>query len=258
MEYTGKQHVKETFDRDGYVFLPGFLSQEEMSELNSKMVTFIKEKVPSLPAEHAFYEDKNDVTTLKQLFELHTYDPYFKELLYNSRFRELAEMVLKENVIAQNLEFFNKPPKIGKPTPPHQDNYYFMLKPPAAVTMWLALEDVDETNGCVRYVKGSHLEGMRPHGKTEVFGFSQGIVNYGTKEDMMNELAFPAKSGDLLIHHSMTVHRADANIHPTRSRKALGLVYWGESAREDLEIKEAYKKVMANEIKANAIGNTTT
>jgi len=252
MNYTTKKDIKEAFDKDGYVFLPGFLTAEEITTLNDKLASLIQEKVPLLPAEHAFYEDKNDLSTLKQLFELHNYDPYFKELLYQSNFRELAEDVLEESVISQNLEYFNKPPKVGKPTPPHQDNYYFMLSPPTAITMWLALEKVDESNGCVRYVKGSHLKGMRPHGKTNVFGFSQGIVNYGTEDDKSNEIAFPVNPGDLLIHHSMTVHRADANTHPSRSRKALGFVYWGKSAKENKAVKDAYKKVMADTIKVNA------
>ena len=253
MNYTEKQRIKEAFDRDGYVVLLGFLSQKEIEELNNELETFIREKVPTLPTEHAFYEDKSDASTLKQLFKLHTYDPYFKELLTESRFRELAEMVLEEKVVAQNVEYFNKPPKIGKPTPPHQDNYYFMLNPPVAITMWLALEAVDQENGCVRYVKGSHRQRIRPHGKSGIFGFSQGIMNYGTEEDTKNEVAIPAQPGGLLIHHAMTIHRADANTHPTRSRKALGLVYWGESTQEDWEIKEAYKKVMAKEIEDNAI-----
>lgn len=253
MEKLSPAQIKENFDRDGFVFLPGFLSTKEMAELNSKLELFIKEKVPALAAQHAFYEDKSDSSTLKQLFELHTYDTFFKALLYQRKLKKLAEDILGEEVIAQNLEYFNKPARIGKPTPPHQDNYYFMLSPPSAITMWLALEDVDETNGCVRYVRGSHLQGMRPHGKTEVFGFSQGIINYGREEDIKNELAFPASPGDLLIHHAMTVHRADANTHHSRSRKALGLVYWGKCAKENMEIKEAYKRIVADEIKANAI-----
>lgn len=253
MEYTEKQRIKEALDQDGYVLLPGFLSPEEMEALNKNLESFIRKKVPSLPAEHAFYEVKDDASTLKQLFEMHTYDPYFKELLTESKFRELAETVLEEKVIAQNVEYFNKPPRIGKPTPPHQDNYYFMLNPPAAVTMWLALEAVDQENGCVRYVKGSHLQGMRPHGKSGIFGFSQGILDYGSEEDRNNEIAIPAQPGDLLIHHSMTIHRADANTSATRSRRAMGLLYWGKSAQEAKETKEAYKKVMAEEIKNNGL-----
>jgi phytanoyl-CoA hydroxylase len=35
-----------------------------------------------------------------------------------------------------------------------------MLDPCEALTMWLVLEKVDEENGCVRYVRGSHKHGI--------------------------------------------------------------------------------------------------
>ncbi len=131
---------------------------------------------------------------------------------------------------------------IGKPTPPHQNGYYFMLKPSLAVTMWLALEDVDTENGCIRYIKGYHLKGKRPHGRSQTLGFSQGITDYGNHEDLkVEEIAFPAKPGDLLIHHSMTIHRADENKSNSPSRKALGFIYFGESAKEDTEAKNIYQ-----------------
>lgn len=38
-----------------------------------------------------------------------------------------------------------------------------MIDPQVAVTMWLALEHADDQNGCLRYSKGSHTRGMRPH-----------------------------------------------------------------------------------------------
>ena len=46
------------------------------------------------------------------------------------------------------------------------------------------LEDVDDENGCIHYVKGSHkYEGYRPHGKSEILGFSKGVTDFGTEED---------------------------------------------------------------------------
>lgn len=248
METTDIQSLKESFREDGYVFIPGFLSKEEIAFLNRKLETFIRDVVPTLPPDHAFYEDKNNPATLKQLFNLNVYDPSFNELLVGSKFEKLAQILLEDKVIAKNLEFFNKPSKIGKPTPPHQDNYYFMLKPAEAVTMWLALEEVDSENGCVRYVKGSHLKGLRPHGRTQTLGFSQGITDFGREKDLVNEVAFPARPGDLLVHHSMTIHRADGNNSASRSRRALGLIYFAESAKEDVEAKEAYQKVLSKEI----------
>lgn len=237
--------IKNDYDRDGYVFIKNFLSQEEVEKINTEVQNFIKTQVPSMPSNFVFYEDKNDSSTLKQLQDIHEYNTFFAGVLKGSRFEEIAKLLLEENVIGKNLEYFNKPPKIGKPTPPHQDGYYFMLNPPQAITMWLALENADEENGCVRYIKGSHKTGMRPHGKTSTLGFSQGITDYGDK-DFASELAFPAAPGDLLVHHAMTIHRADGN-QSNRSRKALGFIYFGESAKEDLEAKKAYQQKLWEE-----------
>src|SRR5574338_1119697 len=157
--------LKSAFNKDGYVYIPGFLSPEEVKYLNEHVQRFIAENISSMSAAHYFYEDENDTATLKQMQDLEKYDPYFKTLAVNSRFEAIAKDLLGEDVVCKTVEYFNKPPKIGKATPPHQDGYYFMLDPQQAVTMWLALENVDEENGCVKYVKGSHLKGMRTHGR---------------------------------------------------------------------------------------------
>lgn len=239
--------LKESFDKDGYVFIPGFLSAQEVNELNENIRRFIKEKKSSMAANHYFYEDNNDEETLKQMQDLEKYDEYFKSLAANSKYEELSKALLGEDVECKTVEYFNKPPKIGKPTPPHQDGYYFMLNPQQAATMWLALEKVDEENGCVKYVKGSHTKGMRTHGRTTTLGFSQGIVDFGTEEDMRDEIAFPANPGDLLVHHSLTIHRAGANNTTDRTRKAMGLIFFGVSAKEDKEAKERYAKQLIKE-----------
>jgi len=242
-----KKEIKEEFQKNGYVFIPGFLSVDEVEGISQNFNRVIQDIVPNMPENKVFYEDKNDASTLKQVMDIHSHDNFFKDVLINSRFKELAEFLLDDKVIGKNLEYFNKPPRIGKPTPPHQDGYYFMLNPSIAVTMWMALEPADEENGCVKYVKGSHLKGMRPHGRTKTLGFSQGIIDFGTDEDIANEVSFPTKPGDLLVHHSLTIHRAGGNISETRSRKALGLIYFGESAKEDVEAKAAYQRKLQEE-----------
>jgi phytanoyl-CoA hydroxylase len=152
--------------------------------------------------------------------------------------------------VGKNLQYFNKPPGVGQPTPAHQDGYYFKLDPPEALTMWLALDDVDEENGCVRYVRASHRRGMRPHARTNVLGFSQGITDYGTVDDMAGEIAFPAKPGDLLAHHALTIHRADGNRSATRSRRSLGFIYYAARAREDQVVVDAYQAQLRSELTA--------
>lgn len=241
--------IKRKFEEDGYVFLPGFLSEGEVAEVNRRLEDFIENTVPGLPPNDVFYEDKNDPATLKQIMHVSDHAPYFAPMLNDSKFSRIAGELLEDTVVPKILEYFNKPPKIGKPTPPHQDGYYFMLKPAKAVTMWMALEDVDEANGCVRYVRGSHKLGMRRHGRTQTLGFSQGITDFGLPEDLENEIAFPARPGDLLIHDSLTIHRADGNQTADRTRKALGFIYFGASAQEDVEAKAAYQAQLRQEMR---------
>lgn len=245
------QLMINSFNRDGYIFIPGFLTKTEVDQINNRMTTYIKDVVPSMPPEHVFYEDKTDAGTLKQLQDMNVYDPFFSSMLVGSRFQKVAELLLNEKVTGQTIEYFNKPPRIGKATPPHQDGYYFMLKPSNAVTMWMALEEADDENGCVRYIKGSHLKGMRPHGRTQTLGFSQGIVDYD-QEDIASEISFPARPGDLLVHHSLTIHTAGANKSNARSRKALGFIYFADSAKVDTAALDAYREKLNAEKKLYA------
>lgn len=237
------QKYKSDFERDGYLFIPGFFTAAQVHDINETLTEFIEIVVPGMPEKHVVYEEKDNPATLKQLQDLQLHSEFFNDLMETSELEKIAAVLLGEKVTGKNVEFFNKPPQIGKPTPPHQDAYYFNIKPPQAVTMWLALEEADETNGCVSYITGSQKLGMRPHGRTQTLGFSQSITDYGTPEDLAALRSFPAKAGDLLVHHSMTIHSAGAN-RSSRSRKALGLIYFGASAAPDPEARAAYQQAL--------------
>lgn len=242
-----KQQWQTEIKRDGYVAIRGFMNEQDMSELYDNLKRFRQDVLPTLPVEHVFYEDKDNKDTLKQIQKMQTHDDYFGQL-FHGKFKQLAEILIG-SVDGKNMQYFNKPPLVGKPTPPHQDGYYFMLTPNEALTMWLALDDVDEENGCVRYVRGSNHWGMRNHGRTEVLGFSQGIIDYGTPQDLEHEIAFPAQPGDLLVHHALTIHRADGNRSKDRTRQALGFIYYSQDAKIDEDAHIAYQKKLAEEMK---------
>lgn len=234
------------FESDGFVAVESFLSVEEVDSCLRELERYVAEVVPGLPPEHVFYEDKGDVGSLKQLQRMHEHDAWFGEF-FAGKPQRLAEELLGTAVVGKNLQYFNKPADGGQATPPHQDGFYFKLDPPHALTMWMALEDVDEENGCVRYVKGSHLNGMREHGRTGTLGFSQGMTDFGREKDLADEEAMPAGPGDLLAHHALTIHRAGGNFSATRSRRALGFIFYSVDAREDLAAQEAYRKELAKQ-----------
>lgn len=173
MEFNDR--VKQDFDRDGFVLLKGYLSSEEAAEINGNIDRFIEEVLPKAPDTTAFYEVKEDPSSIKRLQNMAELDPYFDELFGSYGFAELAGFLLADGVLPKNPQWFNKPARVGDVTPPHQDGFYFMLEPNEAVTLWIALDEIDEENGCMRYVRGSHRRGMRPHRTSNVLGFSQGV-----------------------------------------------------------------------------------
>ncbi|MFO0867763.1 MAG: phytanoyl-CoA dioxygenase family protein [Pirellulales bacterium] len=225
------RHEKQQYDEDGFVVVRQFLPEGELTELRDQLDRYVREIVPTLPDQEAFYEDRTRPETLKQLQRLGR-DPFFREYMQRSRWSDLAGALVGEAVTADQPEWFNKPPGTNHVTPPHQDNYYFCLTPPHVVTIWLALDPVDTENGCLRYVAGSHRRGYRVHARSRILGFSQGITDY-SPEDFTREVAVRLQPGDAVAHHGMTIHRADANLSTQRQRRSFALVFRGVSCVRD-------------------------
>ena len=234
------QQLKEAFDRDGFLVVQGFYTPEEAEDLNERIDRYITDRLPQLPSDAAFYEVKGEPGAIMRLSRMDDHDGYFQALLCSDRFAGLAGHLLGDEAVPTNVQWFNKPARVGKVTPPHQDGFYFMLDPNEALTMWLALDRVDGENGCMRFVSGSHRKGIRPHRQSNVMGFSQGITDFG-EADSEAEAQMHAAPGDLIIHHCLTIHRADAN-PSERFRRALGFIYYARRARVDTERAQAYQK----------------
>ena len=235
-----KAQLKSDWDLNGYVVVPNFMNIGEVSDLRTEIERYISNVVQNVPENEVMYEDNQKPETLKRLGHMSRYDEYFSKLINTERFIELAEVLLGGPVNPQYCQLFNKPAGVGVETPPHQDAFYIPLEPNEALTMWLALNDVDEGNGCLRYVPGAHKKGIRPHQASNVYGFSQGITDFG-KIDLESEVACPAKVGDLVVHHWSMVHRADPN-PSNRERWGLGSVFYRYDAKTDQERQEARSK----------------
>ncbi len=207
----------------------------------------VKEVVSTIPESEVYYEDKGNPETLKQIQRLDTYDDYFNKLANSEKVLRLAELVLGESVFLKNIQYFNKIPRIGKETPAHQDGYYFKIKPQEAVTMWLSLGNADAENGAVCYIPGSHKKGMRDHGHTSLLGFSQGISDW-SDEDTNAEIQMEASAGDILVHHSLTIHRANPN-RSNRQRKSIGFIFYRKDVEIDEEAMTEYKRKLDSKLK---------
>jgi phytanoyl-CoA hydroxylase len=236
------------FRKDGFVHIERFLEPRQSDEMEANLARFTRDVVPSLSKSDAMYQSYGEPETLKQITRLEI-DPFFASLLSGSRVQTLAETLLQQRVIPQSIQFFNKPPRIGTATPPHQDGYYFCLVPNEALTVWIALDDIDRENGALHYWKGSHKRGVLQHSASHVLGFSQGLTE---QTDLGEETICSVKRGDCLIHHSLMVHAAGPN-PSQRSRRAVGLTYYSECARIDAAAQSRYQESVLSQQRGQSV-----
>ena len=232
---------RQSYNQHGFVIVRQLLGEADFAELRANLDRYVRDVVPTLPDTDAFYDDRARPETLKQLQRMGC-DPFFRDYARHRKWTALAEALVGEPVSSDQPEWFNKPPGTNHVTPPHQDNYYFCLAPSNVITIWMAMDDVDAENGCLRYVAGSHQRGFRAHAKSKILGFSQGITDY-TPDDFTREVAVPLRAGDLVAHHGMTIHRADANLSATRHRRSFAMVFKGASCGRD---EAAYARYLAS------------
>ena len=229
---------KKNFDQDGFVHLPCFLTNLQLVELQKAVERYILEIVPQLNQSEVFFDNPEKPETLKQLQRMEQ-DPFFANYSRHSHWNKTASEFLGEPVEVLGVEYFNKPPKTKHKTPPHQDNHYFCLAPPQVLTIWVALDYIDDENGCIHYVRGSHTLPVRQHRLSSTLGFSQCIPDY-SQSDMDSESKFTCQPGDAVIHHGNTIHRAGPNLTKNRQRRALAMVSRGKSASRDYQRFNTY------------------
>ena len=89
--------------------------------------------------------------------------------------------------------------------PWHQDNGYKSIIPANNVTVWTALNDVDEQNGCVWVIPGSHKHGLLDHHAAA----SGSWHKEAPVED--SGIPVPLRAGEAVAFTGLTLHRSLTN-----------------------------------------------
>ena len=83
------------------------------------------------------------------------------------------------------------------------------------ITVWAAMTDADEENGCLIYEQRSHHDGLGFHCPTDATNRSSRGAIPDEWIDMSRAIPVPAKRGDVLIHLPLTKHGSlDEHVQP--------------------------------------------
>jgi non-haem Fe2+, alpha-ketoglutarate-dependent halogenase len=150
--------------------------------------------------------------------------PELYDLLAHPRIVAVVKDLLGEDVIGWGSHYFCKMPRDGKRVSWHQDASYWPLTPSKTLTVWLAIDDADTENACMRFIPGSHLYGRLTWRLSED---DEGNVLNQTIADV-ERFGAPVddvlRAGEISIHSDLTLHGSEAN-DSDRRRCGLTLRY---------------------------------
>lgn len=143
------------------------------------------------------------------------------DLLAEPRIVDCVADLLGEHIIGWGSHFFCKMPHDGKTVSWHQDASYWPMTPSKTVTVWLAVDDADTGNACMRFLPTSHTHGHLPYRESDA---DENNVLNQTVEDAEERFGEPVdvalRAGQMSMHTDLLLHGSGAN---TSDRRRCGL-----------------------------------
>lgn len=148
-------------------------------------------------------------------------DPFWVRVASDPRLLDVAQglapFLSDGNIALFSSHYFLKPPRTGMAVLWHQDGAYWPLKPMNVLTLWLAVDRSDTTNGCLRIVKGTHTSDLQELKADRSVKNVLGSATHGDEDiDESKVVDLVLDPGDVSIHHPNIVHASKANTSPNR------------------------------------------
>ena len=207
-----KPEQMEQFRDKGWVVVEGVFDTDKVDKIAEIAIKVIDEdlKQPDVSAMAGQRLESGEIIPRKIMSPFYKH-PAFQEFVLNDRFNSVIEEFIGSTPLLLTDQVFMKPPHQGGPKPYHQDDFYFQCFPADhVITAWIALDDVDEENACLRYISESHKEGIIPH-YPQSAAESHNLIPPDDRIKLNNEELAPVHKGGVVFHHSQTLHSSHRN-----------------------------------------------
>lgn len=220
------QHEIEKFRRDGFVVVPNLLSAAELERFGAAVDRAVRDRGSHdrrSIAEKSAYEQS--FTQCINLWEDH---PEVLPLTFHRRISEAAAVLIGVPVLRLWHDQALYKESGGRYTEPHQDQPYWPMDERDTLTAWIPFDGSTHETGCMGYVPGSHVVGLRK------------FVNIFKADEIVKILEDPkiggvppvyveVPRGAVAFHHGLTVHLAKPN-RSAHTRRVHTMIYFRDGA----------------------------
>ena len=199
------------YPQAGYCFFPDVLPASDLIAARHEL----DRAIAQLPKKQRVMKDgvEQEVDARPEyMTEPHAKNAFWLELCRHPKVLDCVQSVLGPDLVLIMSHLIVKRAGDGLPVAWHQDNTYWpSVHGTAVATVWMAIDDTDAENGCMRVIPCTHegyneMEKIQTDGK-DLLGLSVRV----TEEMKAGAVALEMRAGSLSIHDSFILHGSDAN-----------------------------------------------
>lgn len=229
-------HDQEFFRENGHWISPVLFSEKELERFREHYYKVLHGEYETGIPPYKRSSPPDEITKrIVKLTNCLWSDSTLSQLILNSNIGRIAATLLgAETVRYWRDHLWYKPPESGQAgiVGWHQDYYYWQCAEPSnLITAWIALDDVNQENGCLEVIPGSHLWGLVAEGGL----YAQNLDELEKKIESTTGKTFQTTpcivpAGAVSFHHCLMVHGSRPN-QSSRPRISISTHLFPEGVR---------------------------
>ncbi|WP_435361610.1 phytanoyl-CoA dioxygenase family protein [Haloarchaeobius sp. DFWS5] len=213
----------EQYQREGYVVVPDLLDEERVARTKQRLQEYVTGERTETQfsrmleptasdggsgADDTGFDSEGEPVRKFEGVGMIREDDVFGDLAYDPSILSVVQQLQGPNLKLLRSAAMCKPPHVGSEKKFHQDAAYYPTHPMDHVTVWVALDEATDRNGCMQVVPGGHLDGLLRHEEIE---YDTDITLTGREYGPADTVSLPMKPGSVLFQHCLLPHYTAPN-----------------------------------------------
>jgi phytanoyl-CoA hydroxylase len=214
----------ERYRADGFAVLPRLLTEAQVASWRKEVAAAVRARAATPPSGRLGSLDGNPGPNELFLQHVNLWQTHLgmRQLVLDSALGMVAARLAGIDAVRVCFDSLLIKLPFSPASRFHLDLPHWSIDDARAATLWIALDEVDLSNGCMCYLAGTHhARGgdltNAPHGFRTLFTLNPGWA-------AIEPVFCPLRAGDAIVHSALTAHGSTANMRPA-SRWAMTIAF---------------------------------